>query len=119
MLTRTLARMILPYARIADARKGKIILRSGWPPLVAALIACLLAPVRNAVASSEPSAQQIDAIFAAIASPRDPGLAVLVRKGGRTVFERGYGLRDMRSSLPIDERTDFRLASFTKQFTAL
>ncbi|HEV2297814.1 MAG TPA: serine hydrolase domain-containing protein [Candidatus Acidoferrales bacterium] len=97
----------------------KTILRSAWPPLLAALIACLLVPLGIALASSEPSARQIDAIFEAVASPRDPGLAVLVRKGGRTIFERGYGLRDLRSGLPIDEHTDFRLASFTKQFTAM
>ena len=46
-------------------------------------------------------------------------MAVLVRKDGRTVFERGYGVRDLRSFTPIDARTDFRLASFTKQFTAM
>lgn len=97
----------------------KTILRSAWPPLVAAVIACLLAPLGTVLASSEPSAQQIDAIFAAVTSPSAPGFAVLVRKGGRTVFEHGYGLRDLRSELPIDESTDFRLASFTKQFTAM
>ena len=48
-----------------------------------------------------------------------PGLAVLVKKNGRIVFERGYGVRDLRSRIPNDPRTDFRLASCTKQFTAM
>jgi proline iminopeptidase len=48
----------------------------------------------------------------------EPGLAVLVRRNGRTVFERGYGVRDLRSRAPIDARTRFRLASVTKQMTA-
>jgi CubicO group peptidase (beta-lactamase class C family) len=48
----------------------------------------------------------------------EPGLAVLVRKNGRTVFERGYGVRDLRTRTPIDSRTRFRLASVTKQMTA-
>jgi CubicO group peptidase (beta-lactamase class C family) len=47
-----------------------------------------------------------------------PGLAVLVRGNGRTVFERGYGVRDLRNRAPIDPRTRFRLASVTKQMTA-
>ncbi len=47
-----------------------------------------------------------------------PGLAVLVRRSGRTVFEHGYGVRDLRTREPIDPRTRFRLASVTKQFTA-
>ena len=50
---------------------------------------------------------------------KSPGIAVLVRQNGRTVFERGYGVRDLRTLAPIDARTDFRLASFTKQFTAM
>src|SRR5437773_1334146 len=48
----------------------------------------------------------------------EPGLAVLVRKDGRTVFERGAGVRDLRTRQPIDARTRFRLASVTKQMTA-
>jgi len=44
---------------------------------------------------------------------------VLVRKDGRTVFERGYGARELRSSAKIDPRTNFRLASCSKQFTAM
>jgi CubicO group peptidase (beta-lactamase class C family) len=61
----------------------------------------------------------IDSIFAPLAEGKSPGLAVLVRKDGRTVFERGYGVRDLRAVAPIDARTDFRLASCTKQFTAM
>jgi CubicO group peptidase (beta-lactamase class C family) len=83
---------------------------------LAALIFCSSGPAR---ASGAPRAKQIGAIFSAVTSPHDPGLAVLVRKDGRTIFERGYGLRDLRSGLPIDTRTDLRLASFTKQFTAM
>jgi CubicO group peptidase (beta-lactamase class C family) len=61
----------------------------------------------------------LDAIFTAVTSPDSPGLAVLVRKNGNTVFERGYGVRELRSKVPVDVRTNFRLASFTKQFTAM
>jgi len=47
-----------------------------------------------------------------------PGLAALVRRNGRTVLEREYGVRDLRTREPIDSRTRFRLASVTKQMTA-
>ena len=66
-----------------------------------------------------PTAQQIDRIFTALTSKTEPGLAVVVRKDSQTVFEQGYGMRDLRSSVPIDVHTNFRLASFTKQFTAM
>jgi CubicO group peptidase (beta-lactamase class C family) len=62
---------------------------------------------------------RLESVFAPLAGGRTPGLAVLVRKDGRTVFERGYGVRDLRTLRPIDAVTDFRLASFTKQFTAM
>ena len=51
-------------------------------------------------------------------APDQPGVAVLVRRDGRTVLERGYGVRDLRTRQPIDVRTGFRLASVTKQMTA-
>ena len=51
--------------------------------------------------------------------PDDPGVAVLVRLEGKTVFARGYGLRDLRSRDRIEPDTSFRLASVTKPFTAM
>jgi CubicO group peptidase (beta-lactamase class C family) len=69
--------------------------------------------------SATPTARQIDSIFSSVTEPDAPGLAVLVRKNGRTFFERGYGLRDLRTHVKIDPATNFRLASCTKQFTAM
>src|SRR5580704_855818 len=62
--------------------------------------------------------QQADAIFTSVTQEKAPGLAVLVHKDGRTLFEKGYGVRDLRTNAKIDQHTNFRLASFTKQFTA-
>lgn len=63
-------------------------------------------------------AERVDAVFAPMATDRAPGAAVLVLENGRVVFERGYGVADLRTMRPIDELTNFRLASVTKQFTA-
>lgn len=86
--------------------------------LIFVLSVSLLAIAPRVPAGNDPTAAQIDAIFSSVTSKREPGLAVLVRKDGRTLFERGYGMRDLRSGLPIDTHTNFRLASVTKQFTA-
>ena len=64
-------------------------------------------------------AADFDSIYAPLVTAHSPGLAVLVRQNGRTLFERGYGVRDLRTQAAIDGRTNFRLASFTKQFTAM
>jgi len=60
-----------------------------------------------------------DAIFSPVTQENSPGLAVLVRKNGRSLFEKGYGVRDLRTNVKIAPNTNFRLASFTKQFTAM
>ncbi|HYK49348.1 MAG TPA: serine hydrolase domain-containing protein, partial [Terriglobales bacterium] len=65
---------------------------------------------------------KIDQLFAGLASSggaHAPGAAVLVIKNGSVVFERGYGVTDLRSFQKIDVHTNFRLASCTKQFTAM
>jgi CubicO group peptidase (beta-lactamase class C family) len=81
----------------------------------------LLVPGDRTYAQSPetPLENKIDRVFSGTISPNAPGLAVLVRKNGQTAFERGYGLRDLRSKATIDAHTNFRLASFTKQFTAM
>ena len=90
--------------------------------LIIAIVAVLT--LRRAVQTPGPSFdlptdKKIDALFSVLTSPDDPGLAVLVRKNGRTLFERSYGVRDLHSRVLIDAHTNFRLASCTKQFTAL
>jgi CubicO group peptidase (beta-lactamase class C family) len=84
-----------------------------------ALLAC--AGVRGqAVRSTEDAlTAKMDTIFASVTDARSPGAAILVLKDGRTVFEHEYGLRDLRTMTKIDAYTNFRLASFTKQFTAM
>jgi len=73
----------------------------------------------RAQAPPSPLGKRIDEIFSRATSSSEPGLAVLVRQRGEPVFERGYGLRDLRLKGAIDAHTNFRLASFTKQFTAM
>jgi CubicO group peptidase (beta-lactamase class C family) len=63
--------------------------------------------------------EQIDHIFQRLKSDRTPGVAVLVIKNEKIVFERGYGVADLHSRRKIDAHTNFRLASCTKQFTAM
>ncbi|HEU5304801.1 MAG TPA: serine hydrolase [Gemmatimonadales bacterium] len=47
-----------------------------------------------------------------------PGLAVAIVKDGRVVLAKGYGVRRMGSSAPVDAHTLFGIASNTKLFTA-
>jgi CubicO group peptidase (beta-lactamase class C family) len=81
-----------------------------------ALVVAFLIALTSA-ADHNPSSR-IDALFASITST-SPGAAVMVIQGGDPVLQRGYGVADLRSLRRIDEHTNFRLASVTKQFTAM
>ena len=61
---------------------------------------------------------QIDSIFAAYNNADAPGASVTVVRNGQIIASRSYGLADVEARVPITERTNFRLASLTKQFTA-
>ena len=65
------------------------------------------------------AAQQIDQVFRPLIGPSAPGLSVIVLKNGETVFVGTYGLANLETQTAITPNTDFRLASFTKQFTAM
>ena len=77
------------------------------------LLACI------SVVAQAPSVKQVDDIFADLRSETAPGAAVMLIKDGRVVFSAGYGVTDLRTRHAIDEHTNFRLASDTKQFTAM
>ncbi len=48
-----------------------------------------------------------------------PGLAVMVIQDGVTQFKKGYGLSNLETKERIDCDTNFRMASVSKQFTAM
>jgi CubicO group peptidase (beta-lactamase class C family) len=61
----------------------------------------------------------IDRIFAEYDSDDAPGAAVGVYRNSEIIFSKGYGLADLEKNIRIDSLTNFRLASITKQFTAM
>lgn len=46
-----------------------------------------------------------------------PGLSVVIVKDGEVVLMKGYGVKNIQSSAPVDENTLFMIASNTKLFT--
>ncbi len=61
----------------------------------------------------------VDSLFADFNTPAAPGAAVLVAMDGRILVSKGYGLADLDARTPVTPHTNFRLASVTKQFTAM
>ena len=86
--------------------------------MAAAFFALLCSP-RLRSQSVGPVSRVEDSVFAGLVKPGEPGFAVLLRYGGKDFYLRIEGVRDLRSKAKIDSQTNFRLASFTKQFTAM
>ena len=86
--------------------------------LFSTLAGSLLLLVLPLAAPAQVSPTRIDAIFASLKSNNAPGAAVFVVHNGHVEFRQGYGVTDLRTLHKIDPETNFRLASFTKQFTA-
>jgi CubicO group peptidase (beta-lactamase class C family) len=84
----------------------------------AALLVFMVALPQFLFGADRDPATQTAALFASIL-PSTPGAAVEVIRNGQIVFQRGYGVTDLRTKSKIDEHTNFRLASLTKQFTAM
>ena len=61
----------------------------------------------------------VDSLLARWQDADAPGAMAMVVHRGRIVFEHGYGLADVASHRPIGRHTVFRLASVSKQFTAM
>jgi CubicO group peptidase (beta-lactamase class C family) len=85
-----------------------------WAVFLGALL-----PLTIRFASAQATYDEIEAIFSPLDTLEAPGVAVLVVDNEKIAFRRGYGLTDLREMQPIDAKTNFRLASFTKQFTAM
>jgi CubicO group peptidase (beta-lactamase class C family) len=115
---RTLRFPFASFAVIDLNRKGRKVFAKCAKVGFVVTASCLLAlPV--CWAENPVRQEQVDHIFEGLKSDGAPGGAVLVIKEGEVVFERGYGVADLYSRSKIDARTNFRLASCTKQFTAM
>ena len=63
--------------------------------------------------------RSIDALFTPYRGRNVPGAAIAVVDRGEVVLVRSYGLANLETRTPVTDRTNFRLASLTKTFTAM
>jgi CubicO group peptidase (beta-lactamase class C family) len=85
--------------------------------LVSLLFLVVVTQLPGLATQQQTIAQWVDSLGAQL-NAAEPGVAILIRKDGKTVYAKGYGLRELRTRAKIDAQTNFRLASLTKQFTA-
>ncbi len=97
--------------------------RTRYASSIPGLRAVLVTVLSTAVLAPALAAQQVDlrALDTWIAKAQHdwpvPGISVAIVKDGRIVLEKGYGVRDVRGTDPVDENTLYAIASNSKAFT--
>ncbi|UCC31985.1 MAG: beta-lactamase family protein [Phycisphaerales bacterium] len=62
---------------------------------------------------------EVNKLFARWDKPETPGAAVVITRGGETLYKRCFGLANLEHRVPITSTTVFELASASKPFTAM
>lgn len=91
-------------------------------PILILLLILLRLALPGSAAAAPPSDPELaayaDQVFSKMYPADEPGAAVLVKRDGRVVLRKGYGLADLELGVPIQPDMVFELGSVTKQFTA-
>jgi len=72
----------------------------------------------DTVSAGEKS-RRVDELFSVFTEGIQPGAAVMVIRNGVVVHSKGYGYANLEKKTPITPASTFRLASVSKQFTAM
>jgi CubicO group peptidase (beta-lactamase class C family) len=80
------------------------------------LFACL---VLGTCAQAAEKSDAVDALFSAYNQANVPGASVIVIRDGKVLYRHAYGLADVEGHVAASTATNYRLASVTKQFTAM
>ena len=84
----------------------------------AVFLSLILAP-GGPVRAADPTAADIDAIFADYDGTTSPGCSLGVVRDGELIYTRGYGMANLEYGIALSPRSVFRTASVGKQFTAM
>ncbi|MEP1093773.1 MAG: serine hydrolase domain-containing protein [Cyclobacteriaceae bacterium] len=87
-------------------------------PLLAVLVVTSCLPSEKAT-SVEALQMRIDSLFNSEIQSDGPGAALLISYDNKPIISKGYGLKDLETREPISSGTNMRMASVSKQFTAL
>lgn len=82
---------------------------------VVAIPILFLPPMKH----SAEKAAAMDALFRDYAQPGVPGASVIVIEDGKVLFKKAYGLANVEANIAASTTTNYRLASVSKQFTAM
>lgn len=106
------AALILAVSACSGPAHGPATTLSGEPPQLAAALPLPDNAVADAVARLDGIAEGL------MTSSGIPGMAVAVVHGGKTIYAKGFGVRDTHTPDKVDADTVFQLASLSKPLAA-
>jgi CubicO group peptidase (beta-lactamase class C family) len=68
--------------------------------------------------AADPTAQNVDRLFAAFNKPGSPGCSVGVIRNGSFVYKKSFGYASLELGVPLTPQSVFYVGSVSKQFTA-
>jgi CubicO group peptidase (beta-lactamase class C family) len=63
--------------------------------------------------------EKVDQIFSPYTGENIPGAAVMIIQDGNPILQKTYGMANLEKEIPVSTKTNFRLASVSKQFIAM
>lgn len=61
----------------------------------------------------------IDSLLSTVFSTSQPGIGIGIVQNGKTIYTKGFGLKNIQTKQANTSTTNFNIASLTKQFTAM
>ena len=92
-------------------------MKTTYPAILALIMITVLS--QSPMKTPAEKARAMDALFSDYAQPGAPGASVIVIEGDKVVFKKAYGLANVEAKISATPKTNYRLASVTKQFTAM
>ena len=83
------------------------------------LMASFLFAIKAGYALELGSLAKVDSMLEMLFPATEPGAAVLIGHERKVVWDKGYGVADIHSRIPITGNTFFNIASVSKAFTAM
>ncbi|OJJ20994.1 hypothetical protein BKI52_10485 [marine bacterium AO1-C] len=92
-----------------------------WPYFVALVVylGCTgqTQPDASNTTQSSQYIQKVDALFKNFNHKNSPGYAIVITKGDKILYKKGYGMANLEYDIPIGTQSVFSIASVSKQFT--
>ena len=79
---------------------------------------CCVIIISSCNTKSSTYSDEYDKIFDSVFKADEPGGAVLIAKDGKVIYEKGFGIEDIKTKKPIDSKTLFNIGSISKTFVA-